>query len=267
MRGVTSSEIPEKNGCSVTLGVDVVAVPVVVVVETLVTKNSSVPTFSTAFWLFSVAIRGLDSTCTLPCDSRKLSSAAKLLVWNARPNKEPAACPAAAKVAPGMDEITPSVTAPAVARVAPGDNCPREVRLFGLFLNAPQFTPDWKLSFNCTSTILASSITCRSMEICEALRYAVTFFNSSGSARTTITPDIGLITTLRPFSLPTIAVNALPSSSQKSVLEFMLTLLLSTPREACPVVVVVPGVPPVGLSETEPDETRNEDSPLRCPVR
>ena len=55
----------------------------------LVTKNSSVPTFSTAFWLFSVAMRGLDSTCRSPCVSRKPSSAAKLLVWNASPNTEP----------------------------------------------------------------------------------------------------------------------------------------------------------------------------------
>ena len=47
--GVTSSATPEKNGCRVTLGVVVVVVPVVVVVLTLVTKNSSVPTFNTAF--------------------------------------------------------------------------------------------------------------------------------------------------------------------------------------------------------------------------
>ena len=81
MRGVTSSAIPEKKGCSVTLGVVVAVVPTAVVVVVMpVTKNSSVPTFNTAFWLFSVAMRGLDNTCTLPCDSRKFSKAAKLLV-------------------------------------------------------------------------------------------------------------------------------------------------------------------------------------------
>ena len=48
--GVTSSITPEKNGATVTVGVCCVVVPVVVVtVATLVTKNSSVPTLSTAF--------------------------------------------------------------------------------------------------------------------------------------------------------------------------------------------------------------------------
>ena len=42
------------------------------VVLMLVTKNSSVPTLSTAFWLLSVAMRGLDSTCTLPWVSRNV---------------------------------------------------------------------------------------------------------------------------------------------------------------------------------------------------
>ena len=65
-------------------------VVLVVVVVTLVTKNSSVPTFSTAFWLFSVAMRGLESTCTLPWDSRKVSSDAKLEVCSASPNTAPA---------------------------------------------------------------------------------------------------------------------------------------------------------------------------------
>ena len=169
MRGVTSSAMPEKNGCKVTVGVVVVAVPVVVVLETLVTKNSSVPTFSTAFWLFRVAMRGLDSTCTLPCVSRKFSSAAKLLAWKARPNNDPAPLPEA-RLTPGVEVIAPLVIAPAVAKVDPGDSCPTEVRRLGPFLNAAQFTPDWKLSFNVTSMILASRMTCRSMEICEALR-------------------------------------------------------------------------------------------------
>ena len=81
MRGITSSEIPEKKGCSMTEGVVVDVAPTAeVVVVTPVTKNSSVPTFNMAFWLFNVAMRGLDSTCTLPWDSRKFSKAAKLLL-------------------------------------------------------------------------------------------------------------------------------------------------------------------------------------------
>jgi len=108
MLGVTSSAIPEKNGCNVTLGLVVAEVPIaVVVVETLVTKKSSVPTLSTAFWLFSVAMRGLDNTCTLPCDSRKFNSAAKLLVWKAKPNRVPDPVAASeARFEPGVDAIT-----------------------------------------------------------------------------------------------------------------------------------------------------------------
>ena len=61
--GVTSNATPEKNGDTVMVGDCVLVVPVVVVfVVMFVTKNSSVPTFSTAFWLFNVAIRGLEST-------------------------------------------------------------------------------------------------------------------------------------------------------------------------------------------------------------
>ena len=85
MLGVTSSEIPEKNGCNEMVGVVVpvplpVPVPVLLVVDTLVTKKSSVPTFNTAFWLFMVAMRGLDSTCVLPCVPKNSSTAAKLVV-------------------------------------------------------------------------------------------------------------------------------------------------------------------------------------------
>src|SRR5256886_14523586 len=88
--------MPEKNGCTVTDGeVWEPALVVVVVVLTLVTKNSSVPTLSTAFWLLSVAIRGLESTCTFPWDSRKVSNAAKLGVCSASPNTAPAGFEAA----------------------------------------------------------------------------------------------------------------------------------------------------------------------------
>src|SRR5450756_3192617 len=117
-------------------------------------------------------MRGLDNTCTLPCDSRKFNSAAKLLVWNAKPNRVPdPIAPSEVRLAPGVAVTKPLVSAPAVARLVPGDNCPTEVRLFGLLRNAAQFTPDWKLSFNCTSTILASRITCRSTDICDCLLY------------------------------------------------------------------------------------------------
>src|SRR2546430_9249416 len=88
--------MPEKNCCTVNDGeVWEPALVVVVVVLTLVTKNSSVPTLSTAFWLLSVAIRGLESTCTFPWDSRKVSNAAKLGVCSASPNTAPAGFEAA----------------------------------------------------------------------------------------------------------------------------------------------------------------------------
>src|SRR5690606_19929380 len=54
--GVTSREMPEKNGVRVMSRSGAVPPParLVVVVDTSVTKNSSVPTLITAFWLFSV---------------------------------------------------------------------------------------------------------------------------------------------------------------------------------------------------------------------
>ena len=61
--GVTSSEMPEKKGCSVSDGVVTLPLAVaVVVVSTLVTKKSSVPTRRTAFWLLTAATRGDDRT-------------------------------------------------------------------------------------------------------------------------------------------------------------------------------------------------------------
>ena len=115
---------------------------------------------------------------------------------------------------------------------------------------------------------MASRITWRSTDICEAFRYAATLFISSGMARTTITPDIGLITTLRPGSLPTMATSALLNSSQKSALLVMLTWLLCRPLVELPAVeVLVPVGAPEELSETEPEVTRKLDFPSRCPVR
>ena len=64
--GVTSSAIPEKNGVNSISRAVVVAAPWVVLLDTDVTKNSSVPTLMMAFWLLMVDTRGLDSTCTSP---------------------------------------------------------------------------------------------------------------------------------------------------------------------------------------------------------
>src|SRR3954463_7196769 len=155
--GVTSSATPEKNGATVMVGDCVLVVPVVVVfVVMLVTKKSSVPTFSTAFWLFSVAIRGLDSTCRSPWVSRKEINAAKLLVWNARPNNVPGVPAKVAIVpgAPGVDAIrelaatVPSgflavkaLTCPLGVKIVPGPITPPATRLFGPWPNAAQLTP------------------------------------------------------------------------------------------------------------------------------
>src|SRR5512146_1627299 len=126
-------------------------------------------------------MRALDNTCTLPCVARKLSSAAKWLVWKARPNSVPAAAPAGSSEAVVGSSVAPGVEASigldsVDAAAPPGDNelpaaaGPAVRWLFAPFLNTAQFTPDWNDSFNCTSTILASRITCRSMDICDALR-------------------------------------------------------------------------------------------------
>ena len=58
--------MPEKNGVSVTSRLVVAAVPVTVLLLMSVTKNSSVPALITAFWLLSVATRGLESTRVSP---------------------------------------------------------------------------------------------------------------------------------------------------------------------------------------------------------
>ncbi len=155
--GVTSSATPEKNGDTVIVGDCVLVVPVVVVfVVILVTKNSSVPTFSTTFWLFSVAMRGLDNTCRLPWVSRKEINAAKLLVWNARPNRVPGV-PIPATILPGeagsedrsdVADTVPSglravkaLTVPLGDNLPPGLITPPATRLFAPWLNAAQLTP------------------------------------------------------------------------------------------------------------------------------
>ncbi len=81
--GVMSRETPEKNELRVGVNWMAVVTPATFctgVPVTLVTKNWSVPTFRTAFWLLRAATRGLDKTWMFPCDSRNSSKAAKLLV-------------------------------------------------------------------------------------------------------------------------------------------------------------------------------------------
>src|SRR5450631_1334020 len=69
-------------------------------------------------------MRGLERTCSSPCVSRKLSKAAKLLVWKASPKMVPGtAAPAARKGArpPGLDENSErgfgSPSAPSVVKL------------------------------------------------------------------------------------------------------------------------------------------------------
>ena len=90
--GVTSSATPEKNGVSVTLRLVLAAVPVTVLLLTSVTKNSSVPALITAFWLFSVATRGLDSTRVSPCTWSNSTNALKSPMSSAIANAAPIAC-------------------------------------------------------------------------------------------------------------------------------------------------------------------------------
>jgi len=52
---------------------------------TLVTKNWSVPTFRTAFWLLRAATRGLDKTWTFPCEIQKLKQSSEILRLNSEP--------------------------------------------------------------------------------------------------------------------------------------------------------------------------------------
>ena len=168
MLGVTSSEMPEKKGCTPMFGVVAVLLPTaVVVLEMLVTKKSSVPTLSTAFWLFMVAMRGLESTCVLPWLPRKSSTAAKLGVWKARPSRLPAVVAADSSAAPGVTEMRPSpmlAPTPLGESEPPGETTPKLARVFSPNLKADQLMPVRSLSRNCTSTTLASSITWRCTE-------------------------------------------------------------------------------------------------------
>ncbi len=264
--------MPEKNGATVMVGDCCVVVPVVVeVVATLVTKNSSVPTFSTAFWLLIVATRGLDSTCTDPCVSRNWISAAKFAVCSARPNTllagllaESAAVDATIAL-PAVSTATPSPLSgvPRAASVVadlPMLTWPRAPEL----LKTAQLMPLWKLSASVTSMIFASSITWRSTDRRVSRRYCSTPRSSSGIARITTIPECAVTTTLRPGALPMIDCSELRSSVQKSLVCMVETRLESIERATgnCPGASVpgtgaapAPGAPcPCpGESATEPD--------------
>jgi len=174
--------MPEKNGCTVTVGVLTVETPLVVlVVETLVTKNSSVPTLSTAFWLLIVASRGLESTCTSPWDSRNVNRAAKLLVCSARPNTAPAGFSRATVAAPAAIErpavsammLSPEIAAPRAASAAaavPVVSWPAIALPEPELWKIAQLMPARWVSDSVTSTIFASSMTWRSMEMRVAAR-------------------------------------------------------------------------------------------------
>ena len=162
MCGVTSSEMPLKKGCTVMLGLLLVVLPTGdVVVDTLVTKKSSVPTFSTAFWLFMVAMRGLDSTCVCPWVPRKSSTAAKLLVRKASPSSEPGAVAAASMDCPGSADTRPLMSWPVCPSWLPGPTMPIDAPVLLPALKADQLMPERSLSRSVTSTTLASSIPCR----------------------------------------------------------------------------------------------------------
>ena len=147
--------------------------------------------------------------------------------------------------------------------------------------NEAQLMPVWKLSFNSTSRIFASRITWRSTDSCVAFRYRSTARNSSGMPRTTTTPDCGLITTLRPSAVPPMmAPSDSFSSAQKLLSDVVLRLELSCTTcspgwpgccwfccDCCP---LLPPLWPLLLMpafDTDVEDTRKFDVPLRLPVR
>src|SRR3977135_2051992 len=98
-------------------------------------------------------MRGLDNTCTVPCVSRNESSAAKLLVWNAKLNREPGAVAgtANARLVTAVRAEFPAVVdkvfdCAAEDKVVPGPTTPVATRLVVLPLNdanEAQFMPVW----------------------------------------------------------------------------------------------------------------------------
>ena len=270
--GVTSSAMPEKNGVSVSVGNVVVPllllVPAVIVPPaTFVTKYSSTPTLRTAFWLFKVAIRGLDRICTSPWLSRKPSTAAKPFVASARPSVP----------APPEGSETPSVTSAPIACGKVGRPLPLlSSGLFAKPLVCPtlprlrridQSMPLWKPSLSSTSTIFASSITWRSTARRDARRYASTWRSSSGIARTAIVPDCGLTITLRPLPVPTMLRSASAVSAHRSDTELVDTCVLSGASAELAGAGVPPVAPDGWLGGAEPALTRTSLRPWRFVCR
>src|SRR5205814_9905598 len=128
-------------------------------------KDSSGPTLGTAFWLLSVAMRGLESTCTFPWDSRKVSNAAKLGVCSASPNTAPAGFEAAAAPAElTMLRLAVSATRSLAAAAPPTAALLESWPAAILRLKIAQLIPAWYSPDNVTSMIFASSITWRSID-------------------------------------------------------------------------------------------------------
>ena len=272
--GVTSSAMPLKKGVSVTVGVLVVlpAVLPTLLVDppvTPVTKYSSTPTLSTAFWLFSVATRGLDRICTSPCVSRKPSTAWKPLVASVRPSD---ALPAAGR---------PTVSSNSEASPVGIVGRPLALLISALLLtplvwptapwlrSSDQSMPLWKPSRSSTSTILASSITWRSTATRDARRNWSTWRSSSGMARTAMVPACGLVMTRRPSPLPSRPRSASAVSVQKSLLEVVVIWLLSGAfcEAAAAPLLPPPLLPLLALWKgAELLVTRTSERPLRSEV-
>ena len=239
--------MPEKNGVRVMSRSGAVPPParVVVVVDTSVTKNSSVPTLITAFWLFSVEMRGLDSTRTSPW----VSSNCRM------PSKSPTL--SAALNTPPMP-WAPASSAP--ARATPK-------RLLRSRPRSLQRMPAWNSSVRLTSRILVSRITWRCRLRCALSRKSATLCWSALEARTTSRPACGLTTTLLPSSAPMIIATTACTSFQKSALLLVSRWLALTVLAVLLVVVPAAPAPMLSLVVTWPELTRVSLMPWRCTFR
>ena len=170
--GVTSSAMPEKNGVSVTSRLVLAAVPVIVLLLTSVTKNSSVPALITAFWLFSVATRGLESTRVWPCASSSSTNALKSPM--SRRERERGAergsqCAVRKRAAVRVEVARLALdvrAAPWLLEHVPPPVWPKVMEWPSGVAIAAQLMPAWNWSFSVTSTIFVSMMTCRTMLFC-----------------------------------------------------------------------------------------------------
>ena len=118
--------------------------------------------------------------------------------------------------------------------------------------------PDSKPSFRLTSTILASSMTWRSMDRRAARRKFSTSRCSLGKALTTIVPVCCDITIWRPPSLPIRALSEASSSFQKSA-----SVVVETWLPSLAMLVAPPLLPAPALDVIDPAMTRVSLRPLR----